>query len=87
MEPTREETRLMRYALRHLAALAGEHLSAFDEIALGIDATFDAHLQRISQLERRLTDALELVEAMAARLDDQDEAIDLIKSRLGGTWY
>jgi hypothetical protein len=55
MEPTREETRLLRYALRSLAALAGEHLSAFDEIALGIDATFDAHLQRISQLETRLT--------------------------------
>jgi hypothetical protein len=65
--PSREELAKLGAALRGLAALLGDHPAAYTEIALGIDATLDAHLRRIERLEEQLRDAFHVLGAVSER--------------------
>jgi hypothetical protein len=68
----RDELSALNRALRALAALLGDDPAAYTEIALGLDATLDAHLQRIEQLERRCRDLADELSEARDRLHDLD---------------
>ena len=51
MQPTREELARLAAVLRSVAALLGDDPAVYHEIALGLDAVLDCHLQRIERLE------------------------------------
>jgi hypothetical protein len=70
--PTREELQKLAAALRGLAALLGDNPDAYHEIALGLDAVFDCHLQRIEQLERRCGELADELSEARDRLNDLD---------------
>jgi hypothetical protein len=71
-EPTRDELKALAAALRGLAALLGDNPDAYTAIALGLDATFDCHLQRIEQLERRCGELADELSECRDRLNDLD---------------
>lgn len=68
MQPTRPELVALAAALRGLAALLGDNPTAYHEIALGLDATLDAQLQRIEQLETRCSELADELSAARDRL-------------------
>jgi hypothetical protein len=69
-DPTRPELQSLATALRALAKLLRVDEEPFIEIALGLDATLDAHLQRIEQLERRCQELADELSEARDRLNE-----------------
>jgi hypothetical protein len=76
----RTELQSLSTALRGLAALMKVDPAPFDAIALGLDAVFDCHLQRIGQLEARVGELADELDAEQAR---REEIADDLEHALG----